>query len=129
MGDFMKARVQRFSRFAALALFTIVAVGGQGLHMLPGCSHGCGPAPASDPHGHCCESHSHNNQQDHQGGPIVGAEADECAICKWLTQAKLPVSAAPEVAISAPPADRCLPSIEAHFCFTFGTALPRGPPA
>ena len=125
----MKARVQRLSRFAALALFTIVAVGGQGLHMLPGCSHGCGSASASSPHGQCCESHGHNHDQDHQGGPIVVAEADECAICKWLTQAKLPIFGASEVAISAPPADHCLPSIEAHFCFKFGTPLPRGPPA
>jgi hypothetical protein len=112
---------------AALALFAIVAVGGQGLHMLPGCGHGCGSAPASLGHGQCCESHRHD--QDHHGGPIVVAEADECAICKCLTQAKLPICGSSEVAVLAPPVEYRLPSIEARVSFTCRTALPRGPPA
>jgi hypothetical protein len=125
----MKARVHLSSRLAALALFAIMAVGGRGLHMLPGCRHGCGAPPASQPLGQCCESHGHKHDQDHHGGPIVVAEAEECAICKWLTQAKLPICRSSEVAVFAPPADYCLPSIEARVCSTFRTALPRGPPA
>lgn len=125
----MKTRIRRHLRLAVLALFVTLAVGGQGLHVLPGCGHGFGAAAASHRDGRCCESHGYRHAPGHNSGLFVLPEAKECAICKWLTQAKLPVAGLSDVAVFAPPADCCPPSTETRFCFASRTPLPRGPPA
>jgi hypothetical protein len=132
----------RFQTWLYLTAFTLTAVGGQGLHMLPGMGHG--PRPAGSPHGGCCphhdaahsgdqhghspsNEHGHRVEQGRSGNHTTGC--DTCPVCRFFALAK-------SLAFPAPTGVEVLPTGEQPFaaessvtvCRLFAYSA-RGPPS
>jgi hypothetical protein len=66
-----------------LALFSAIAIAGDGLHFLPGLGHGCHES-------HACHDISLISVGHHEDGLAVSAaeNAEDCPVCHFFMQAK-----------------------------------------
>jgi hypothetical protein len=91
------ANISKRTRWFVFALFTVLAVAGNGLHFLPGLGHGCGKShlPTSTNSVACSEHSACHATADplHHDGAITisladGGDDEDCPVCQYFTQAK-----------------------------------------
>jgi hypothetical protein len=101
-----KRTTQKRCIWIVLALFSAIAVAGNGLHFVPGLGHECGEthrllALQGGCHGSDCVKESAHLGADHrQNSPVVSVapESDDCPVCQFFTQAKsVPLTVAFEI--------------------------------
>jgi hypothetical protein len=73
---------RQFAGLALLAVFSVVSVLGDGLHLISGCNHYHAPAHCCADHGHC---HAQAADRHGESGEVeVGASDAGCPICQFL---------------------------------------------
>jgi hypothetical protein len=92
----IKQSSQKRCVWIVLALFSAIAVAGNGLHFLPGLGHDCGNShPSASANEVACsehpDCHSTVRFSDAQGKTTLGSSGGEkdCAVCQYFTQAKI----------------------------------------
>jgi hypothetical protein len=105
-GAMRKQSAQKRCIWIVLALFSAIAVMGNGLHFVPGLGHECGEthrplAAQGGCHSSDCAKESAHFAADHRNNsPVVSValKSDTCPVCQFFTQAKsVPLTVAFEI--------------------------------